>query len=152
MMVHRALRASIKNYKSQLEEMHKTVEDIAVHCSEKERTAMEAERKVDDLKMTEYMSYHIGEEYEGIISGVKEYGFYVELPNTIEGLVHVSKLTDDFYVFHDKQYMLLGERTRRQYRLGDAVNVRCIRADIVERNIDFELVEEKSENDSQQDE
>ncbi|WP_420908686.1 ribonuclease R [Brevibacillus humidisoli] len=113
---------------------------IAEHTSQRERVAVDAERETDDLKKTEYMAEHIGEEFEGVISSVTSFGIFVELPNTIEGLVHVSFLTDDYYHFHEKAYALVGERTGKQFRIGDVVQVRVANVNIEERTIDFEIV------------
>ena len=105
-----------------------------------ERRADEAERESDKLKKAEYMSYHLGEEFEGIISGVTGWGLYVELPNTVEGLVHVNTLRDDYYVFDQESYELRGEMTKKVYKLGDKVRVRVADADKMLKTVDFELV------------
>ena len=92
------------------------------------------------LKKAEYMSYHLGEEFEGIISGVTGWGLYVELPNTVEGLVHVNTLRDDYYIFDQETYELRGEMTKKVYKLGDKVCVRVADADKMLKTVDFELV------------
>lgn len=114
--------------------------EIAVHSSETERRAEEAERDTIKLKKAEYMEQHIGEEYEGIISGVNAFGFYVELPNTIEGMVHVTTLQDDYYEYDEEQYRLVGERTGKVYDLGRRLRIRVTRADKELRQVDFEVV------------
>jgi ribonuclease R len=119
------------------------VDNASKQSSEMERVAQEAEREVDDLKKAEYMKERIGEEYEGIISSVTSFGFFVELPNTIEGLVHISSLDDDYYVYDEAHLMLLGERTKKIYRLGDSVKVRCVKVDIANREIYFDIVEDR---------
>jgi ribonuclease R len=119
---------------------------IAEHSSQRERVAVDAERETDDLKKAEYMLERIGEEFEGVISGVTSFGIFVELPNTIEGLVHVSYLTDDYYHFHQKMYALVGERTGKQFRIGDVVQVRVANVNVDERAIDFEIVGMKKSN------
>ena len=86
------------------------------------------------------MSYHLGEEYEGIISGVTGWGFYVELPNTVEGLVHVNTLRDDYYTFDKETYELRGDMTRKVYRLGQKVKVRVADADTFLKTVDFTVV------------
>ena len=141
LVVHRVCKALIDSDIDYIESIKKTIHINSEHCSEKEREAMEAERKVDDLKMTEFMSYHLNEEFEGIVSGVTEFGFFVELPNTIEGLVHINELTDDYYVFFSDSYMLKGQRTNKTYKLGDRVKVICIKANVSESKIDFTLAE-----------
>lgn len=143
LIVHRILREYLQGEINdrRIEEWKEKLEDICNHSSERERLAMEAERETDALKMAEYMLEHIGEEFEGIISGVTSFGIFVKLPNTIEGMVHVSYLTDDYYHYHEKQYALIGERTGKIYRIGDEVKVRCIAVDKENKTIDFELVE-----------
>ncbi|MBT9281253.1 MAG: ribonuclease R [Hydrogenibacillus schlegelii] len=116
--------------------------DIAEQSSIRERVAMEAERETDALKMAEYMAGRIGDEFDAVISGVTSFGLFVRLPNTIEGLVHVSTMGDDYYHFHERQYALIGEHTGKTYRLGDPVRVRCVGVNIAERTVDFVLVEE----------
>jgi ribonuclease R len=113
---------------------------IAEHTSKRERRAVDAERETDDLKKAEYMMDKVGEEYDGIISSVTNFGMFIELPNTIEGLVHVSEMTDDYYRFDDRQLAMIGERTAQVYRLGDEIKVRVIHVDKDERAIDFEIV------------
>ncbi|UOF91248.1 ribonuclease R [Fodinisporobacter ferrooxydans] len=114
--------------------------DIAKQSSERERLAVEAERETDNLKKVEFMLDKIGEEFDGIISGVTAFGMFVELENSIEGLVHVSYLNDDYYNYHEKQYALVGERTGNIYRIGDAVRIRVIGASKETITIDFELI------------
>ena len=116
------------------------VEIAAKQSSEMERLAEEAEREVDDLKKAEYMMDRIGEEFEGIISSVTSFGIFVELPNTIEGLVHITDLDDDYYIYDEQHLLLLGQRTKNVYRLGDEVKVRCSRVDIDNREIFFDIV------------
>ena len=110
-----------------------------------ERTAQQAEREVDDLKKAEYMLDRLGEEFEGIVSSVTSFGMFVELPNTIEGLVHITALDDDYYVYDENHLCLIGERTKNVYRLGDSVKVKCSKVDIPNREIFFELVETEEE-------
>ena len=117
------------------------VDIAAKQSSEMERLAEEAEREVDDLKKAEYMMDRIGEEFEGIISSVTSFGIFVELPNTIEGLVHITDLDDDYYVYDEQHLMLLGQRTRKIYRLGDSVKVKCAKVDIDNREIFFDILD-----------
>ena len=124
------------------------VDEAAKQSSEMERLAEDAEREVDDLKKAEYMMDRIGEEFEGIISSVTSFGIFVELPNTVEGLVHITDLDDDYYVYDEQHLMLLGQRTKKIYRLGDSVKVVCSRVDIDNREIFFDILE--SENDRQE--
>ncbi|MBP3037944.1 ribonuclease R [Bacillaceae bacterium Marseille-Q3522] len=113
--------------------------DIAEHSSSMERRAVDAERETDELKKTEYMEDKIGQEYDGIISSVTNFGMFVELPNTIEGLVHVSYMTDDYYRYDERHYAMIGERTGNVFRIGDEISVRVIKVDKDERIIDFEI-------------
>lgn len=114
----------------------------AKQSSEMERKAQDAEREVDDLKKAEYMQDKIGEEFEGIISSVTSFGVFVELPNTIEGLVHITDLDDDYYIFNETHLSLIGERTKKIYKLGDKVKVECVNVDIANREIFFRITEE----------
>ena len=123
----------------------KILPEVAKHSSEMERRADEAERETEKMKKTEYMSHHIGEEFEGVISGVTAWGLYVELPDTIEGLVHITTLTDDYYEYYESTYELVGKATNRRYKLGQKVKVIAAAADILLRTIDFELAERNGE-------
>lgn len=114
--------------------------EIAKHSSDMERRSVEAERETDELKKAEYMEDKIGVEYDGIISSVTNFGMFVELPNTIEGLVHVSYMTDDYYRFDDRQFAMIGERTGNVFRIGDEITVRVVNVNKDERSIDFEIV------------
>ena len=104
-----------------IEHYEKILPEVAKHSSEMERRADEAERECDKLKKVQYMSGHLGEEFWGVISGVTEWGFYVELPNTVEGLVHVTTLTDDYFHYSESTYELIGETTAKRYKLGQKV-------------------------------
>ena len=119
------------------------LEDVARQASVTERRAEEAERETDKLKLAEYMLYHIGETFEGVISGVTGWGLYVELPNTIEGLVHISTLEGDYYVFDEQNYRLVGNITKREFTLGQRVRVRAADADVENKTIDFVLAGEE---------
>lgn len=143
LVVHRILKQIIDGdlLGGYIKQFGQKAAEKAKHCSDKERAAMLAERAVDDLKKTEYMSHHLGEEFDAVISGVTDYGFYAELPNTIEGLVRMTSLDDDYYVFDDKSYSLQGNRTGKVYKLGQHVKVKCINADLALRQIDFDICE-----------
>ncbi|TCT18799.1 RNAse R [Melghiribacillus thermohalophilus] len=143
LIVHRLIRTYILKGKLDTktrEHWKEKLPEIARHTSEMERRAEEAERETDDLKKAEYMQSKIGEEFDGVISSVTNFGMFVELPNTVEGLVHVSYLTDDYYHFDERHYALIGERTGNIYRIGDEVRVRVVNVNLDERVIDFELV------------
>ncbi len=144
LVVHRVLKGIIegKILGGYIEQFGNRAAGIALHCSERERRAMLAERDVDDLKMTEYMSQHVGEVFDAVISGVTDFGIFAELPNTIEGLIRMTALDDDYYVYEEQGYQLRGQRHGNVYKLGQKIKVRCIKADIAMRNIDFEPYED----------
>ena len=108
-----------------------------------ERRADEAERETDKLKKVEFMSKHIGEEFEGVISGMNTWGIYVELPNTVEGLIRVTSLKDDYYFYDEEKYQMIGEHTKKTYNLGEKVKVVVTATDKILRTIDFEFPEEE---------
>ena len=121
------------------------LEDAALQSSVRERTAEEAEREAVDIKKARYMAAHIDEEFFGVISGVTSYGFYVELENTVDGLVHVSSLDDDYYEYHPNTKTLMGRKRRICFRLGDPVVIRVTRVNIDEHLIDFEFIDFREE-------
>lgn len=122
------------------EKLSRRLDDAAKQSSLKERIAEDAERDAVDVKMAQYMAAHIGEDFTGVISGVTAYGFFVELDNTVNGLVHVSSLDDDYYEFHPNTRTLMGTRNRVCFHLGDMVHIRVARVNIDEHLIDFELL------------
>ena len=142
LVVHRILNLHLtggineENYSRLMREMP----EIAEHCSERERNAMEAERDADDLKKCEYISRFMGEEFDAIISGVTSYGFYAELDNTIEGLVRVTALQDHF-AYDERRMQLMNSRTRKIYKTGDYVRVAVAGVDMQNRKIDFSVHE-----------
>ncbi|MCM0648405.1 ribonuclease R [Clostridium swellfunianum] len=145
LIIHRIIKEYINGQidENRTVRLNKEVEYASKQSSEMERVAQDAEREVDDLKKAEYMSDRIGQEFDGIISSVTNFGFFVELPNTIEGLVHISDLDDDYYVYDEKRLSLIGERTKKIYRLGDEVKIKVTKVDIEFREIYFKLVEEQ---------
>lgn len=148
LQIHRIIKDNLRGRlerKGKTEHYKEILDEVALQSSLCERRAQEAERESDKLKMAEYMSYHLGEEYEGIISGVTGWGFYVELPNTVEGLVHVNTLRDDYYTFDQDSYELRGDLTKKVYRLGQKVKIRVADADTFTKSIDFELAREYDE-------
>lgn len=138
---HRLIRTFLfkQDYK-QTVHFEEVIPELAEQSSYREKEAVDIEREVTDMKMAEYMSEHIGEEFEGMISSITSFGFFVELPNTIDGLVHITDLTDDYYHYDEKQMVLVGERTGRIFKLSDKVKVRVVACDKKERTIDFEVV------------
>ena len=147
LIVHRVLTAMIEGGLEQklIEKLETQLPDMAEHTSECERKAMEAERAIDDLKKAEYMLDRIGEEYDGIISGVTDFGIFVELPNTVEGLIKISSLGDDYYAYDEKNYALIGSRTGKRYALGDAVRIKVIGVNLDTRKTEFALAQEEGD-------
>ncbi len=146
--IHRVIREVIacgSLEKKRLTKLIPLMGEYAEHSSLRERVAEEAERESVDLKKVEFMKDTVGQVYDGFISGVTSFGFFVELSNSVEGLVHVSTLNDDYYQYIEKHLMLVGEHTRKVYRIGDPVQVKVTRVDIAERNLDFELIPEKKQ-------
>src|SRR4051812_25708990 len=142
-IVHRLIRTYLIEGKidsATQEKWNARLPEIAEHSSKMERRAVDAERETDELKKAEYMEDKIGEEYDGIISSVTNFGMFVELPNTIEGLVHVSYMTDDYYRFDERHFAMIGERTGNVFRIGDEITVRVVKVNKDERSIDFEIV------------
>jgi len=141
--IHRIIKESLhgKLVGKRLEELNAKVPIIADQSSTRERVADEAERETVDLKKAEYMADKIGEEYEGIISGVTSFGMFVELDNTIEGLIRLSSLVDDYYIYDSEHHLLLGERKKKIYRMGDTIKIKVSRVDIAQKEIDFVLAE-----------
>jgi len=140
LIVHRLLKRVMSKMEVQIAE--EILANKADHLSDRERVAMEAEREIVDRYRVRFMRERIGEEFEGIISGVTAFGFFVELKDIfVEGLVRVTSLPDDYYQYHEKQYCLVGERTHKTFRIGDQVKVRVDRVDVERRHIDFGLLD-----------
>ena len=119
--------------------------EVAKHSSEMERRADEAERETDKLKKAQYMKKRIGEIFEGVISGITAWGIYVELPNTVEGMIHVSRLTGDYYYYREETYEMVGRDTGKCYKLGQKVKIAVYDVDVFTKNIDFVLADEEEE-------
>lgn len=155
LQIHRIIKETLKGGLSDKRAAHyeKILPEVAVQTSALERRADEAERETDKLKKCEYMSRFIGQDFDGAISGVTNWGLYVELPNTVEGLVRMSDLDDDYYIFDEQHYELIGEMTKKTYKLGQPVRVTVSSTDRLLRTVDFILakdwekhpVEEKGE-------
>ncbi len=143
LQIHRIIKESLQGKLSgkRISLLDNILADIAEHTSKTERRAEEAEREVEDLKKAQYMVTKIGEEFDGIISSVTNFGMFVQLENTVEGLVHFKNMTDDFYYFNESNYSIVGERTKKTYRLGDEIRIKVIGADVGKKNIDFAVVE-----------
>ncbi|HHW49848.1 MAG TPA: VacB/RNase II family 3'-5' exoribonuclease, partial [Clostridiaceae bacterium] len=154
LIIHRIMKEYLEGKLDSAREeyLNRALPDIARQCSERERAADDAERETENLKKVEYMKEHEGEIFRGVISNVTSFGMFVELDNTVEGLVRVSSMEDDFYIFNEKQYCLVGERTRKTYRIGDIVTVQLVRADIPTREIEFLIVDDEFEEDDYEEE
>lgn len=141
LIVHRIIKETLQGKLSEkkLGNFEKKVLVASDTCSKTERLAQELEREVEKLKKAEYMSYHVGEEFDGIVSGVASFGFFVEIESTIEGMVRVESLKDDFYDFENTKYRLIGRRTNKIFRLGDQVKILVDSVDIQNREINFVL-------------
>ena len=124
-----------------LEEYKEKAEQRAALSSEREKVATKVERDSEDLKKAEYMESKIGEEYEGIVSSVTQFGIFVELENTVEGLIRFENLGDEYFIYDEDRKRLIGERTNKTYKIGDKVKIRVISANKMLRQIDFEIVE-----------
>ena len=141
--VHRLLHTYLFENKidsDTVEYWNKELPFIAKQSSDMERLSIECEREVDDMKKAEYMMDHIGEEYEGIVSSVMNFGMFIELPNLVEGLVKIDSLKDDYYTYDETTFAIIGNKNKRGYRLGDRVKVKVVDASKIRRTIDFEVV------------
>ncbi|MFA6308919.1 MAG: ribonuclease R [Clostridia bacterium] len=138
-MMKRALQGKIREDK--IEKLNKRFSQIAKISSEREVAAAEAERDTEDLKKVEFMKSYVGDVFLGIISNVTSFGMFIELENTIEGLVRMSDMDDDYYIFNDKQFCLTGERRRKVYKIGDSIKVRLVKASMESKQIDFAIEE-----------
>ena len=144
--VHRLLKKYLieKDYSMQtINYLENSLIEIAEHSSEREVASTNAERDVNDMKMAEYMENHIGEIYDGIISSVTNFGFFVELPNLVEGLVHISNIPGDYYEYVPEYLSLIGKNTKKAYRIGDKIKVRVVSASKETAQIDFEIESDK---------
>ena len=143
LILHRLIREYNYNYSEDIINKNKEYLPVATdHLSIREQEAQNCERDVDKMKKAEYMMDHIGEVYEGIISGVQEFGFFVELDNTVEGLVRVEDIKGDYFIYNPDLMALLGKRSKRKYAFGDKVVVKVVSADKDKSTIDFEIYEE----------
>lgn len=145
LQIHRIIKEDLRGRmnKNRREHYEKILPEVTKQCSERERLAEEAERETIKLKKVEYMEEHIGEVFEGVISSITKWGIYVELPNTIEGLVHVTNMHDDHYDYIEERFEMVGEHTRKVYKLGQTVYIVATGTDRLQRTIDFEFVEKE---------
>ena len=146
LQIHRIIREQLAGTldERRIEHYNRILPEVCRISSTRERNADDAEREADKLKMAEYMQDHIGEVYTGVISGVTGWGLYVELPNTVEGLVHVSKIEGDYFTYNEDTYELVGRATGRRYCLGARVRVVCNMVDMELRTVDFVLADDVS--------
>ncbi len=144
LQIHRIMKDCLRGRMDEKKKMHyeAILPEVAKQSSLMERRADEAERETDKLKKVEYMQKHIGESFEGVISGITAFGMFVELPNTVEGMVHVTALEDDYYHYEESAYELVGERSGKRYKLGESIWVTCVAADKLMRTIDFVVAQD----------
>ncbi|OCS87165.1 ribonuclease R [Caryophanon tenue] len=143
LIVHRLIRTYLVNgdtSSATIEKWDAVMDEIADHTSKRERRAVDAERDVDALKKAQFMVDKVGEHFNGIVSSVTNFGMFIELENTIEGLVHMREMTDDYYRFDERSMSLIGERHRRQFRIGDEVEIEVTAVNLDESSIDFHVV------------
>ncbi len=147
LQIHRIIKEQLRGRWSENRALHykEILPKVAKHASEMERRADEAERETDKLKKVEYMEAHLGEVFEGVVSGVTGWGVYVELPNTVEGLVHISKLPGDYYYYREDTYEILGDATGRTFKLGMPMRVRVNGCDRFNKTIDFDIAEDRED-------
>ncbi len=147
LQIHRIIKENLHGKLSDKRITHyeKILPEVSESCSKLERRADEVEREVEKMKKVQYMSHRIGECYEGVISGVNAWGMYVELPNTVEGLVHVTNMVDDYYYYDEEKYAMIGKDTGKEYTLGEKVWVMVKAADRISKTIDFILVQNMEE-------
>ncbi len=145
LQIHRIIKEQLRGrlQGERVEHYKQILPEVAKQSSVTERRAEEAERETDKLKKAEYMEAHLGEVFEGVVSGITAWGIYVELPNTVEGLIHVAKLPGDYYYYKEETYEMVGESTGRTYKLGMKVKVMAVATDKLTRTIDFVLAEEE---------
>ena len=147
LQIHRIIKDNLRGRMTseKLEHYAGILDDVAAQASKTERRADDAEREADKMKKAEYMEHQIGKVFDGIISGLTTWGMYVELPNTVEGMIHVSNLFDDRYYYQEEKREMVGVDTGRVFRLGQPVRVRVLEADKISRTIDFVLAEDFEE-------
>ena len=146
LQIHRIIKDQLRGRLREDRLAHYTerLPEVAKHSSKAERRAEEAERETDKMKKAEYMEDHVGERYEGVISGITQWGIYVELPNTVEGLVHVSTLAGDFFYYNEETYEMVGRDTGKTYKLGQRITVQVKGADRLAGVVDFIIPEEEA--------
>lgn len=151
LQIHRIIKENLKSGMTERRIQHyeKILPEISLKSSHLERRADDAEREVEKLKKAQYMEQFIGEEMEGVISGITTWGMYVELPNTVEGMIRVTSLTDDYYYYDEEHYVMVGEHTRKTYKLGEKIKIVVAGVDQLTKTIDFELSSLENEDESE---
>ncbi len=144
LQIHRIIKEQLRGRlnEKRIDHYNEILPEVAKHSSEMERRADEAERETDKLKKVEFMERHIGEIYEGVISSITAWGVYVELPNTIEGMIHVSMLPGDYFYYDEETYEMVGQATDIRYKLGQTLKIRVNATDKITRTIDFVIPQE----------
>ena len=144
LFIHRIISMYLKeNYDVQEKVVEKykiEAEERAKQSSEREKIATKVEREAEDIKKAEYMESRIGEEYEGIVSSITSFGMFVELPNTVEGLIRFEDIENEYFIYDEERKQLIGEQTNKIYKIGDKVEIRVKNANKLLRQIDFEVI------------
>ena len=150
LQIHRIIKDYLRGRMTEAKASHysEILDEVAKHSSETERRAEEAERETDKLKKAQFMENHVGERFEGIVSGVTQFGFFVELDNSCEGMVRAASMEDDFYVFDETAIKLVGERYHKEYTIGQKVMIKVVGADRLTKTIDFKLASDNPEDDT----
>ncbi|NLZ83763.1 MAG: ribonuclease R [Clostridiales bacterium] len=145
LQIHRIIKENVKGKLNEKRQIHydKILPEVAFHSSKTERRAEEAERDVEKMKKVEYMSDFIGETFFGVISGLTSWGMFVELPNTVEGMIRVSDMEDDYYIYDEEHFQMVGEHTKKAYKLGQVIKIEVVATDKLQRTIDFAIAEEE---------
>ena len=151
LQIHRIIKDHLRGRMNEAKASHyeEILDEVAKHSSETERRAEEAERETEKLKKAQYMENHIGEKFEGVISGVTQWGMFVELDNSCEGMIRAASMEDDFYVYDEASMKLVGERYHKEYTLGMKVMIRVLGADRITKTIDFMLIDPDSDDDDE---
>ena len=149
LQIHRIIKDHLRGRMTEAKAHHYTeiLDEVAKHSSETERRAEEAERETDKLKKAQYMENHLGERFEGVISGVTAWGLFVELENSCEGMIRAASMEDDFYVYDENNMKLVGERYHKEYNLGQKVWIKVVGADRLTKAIDFKIIDPDAEDD-----
>jgi ribonuclease R len=143
LQIHRIIKENLRGRlnEERIEHYQKILTEVSLQANTMERRAEEAERETIKLKKVEYIKDYVGETFEGVISGMTKWGIYVQLPNTIEGMVHVMNLVDDYYEYYEQRYEMIGETTGNTYKLGQVVTIVVAGVDTIRRTIDFNFVD-----------